>query len=121
MKLRVLAAFFAGAVLSPILLFPAWAALGPSWKKAAVTPIVICTYDQLQGFKPRGDDSPIPPTWKKEQVTPVALVGYQSVGGKFVPLHTDATIVPAWKSEAVTPWVEVVPDIVCDFVPKNAQ
>ena len=121
MKFRIFAAFFTGLVLGQFLLISTWAAIAPSWKKAAVTPVVICTYDLLYGFRPKGVDSHLAPNWKKTQVTPIVLVGYQSVGNKFVPLNTDATIVPTWRPEAVTPWVEVIPDTLGGFVPLRSR
>jgi hypothetical protein len=111
MKLRV-GSFLTGTFVGAIALstaFAAGGALGITWKKHQVRPVVLCRYDNIHGFVPKNAESAITaPSWKKEQVTPIVECRHDNIYD-FTPLQSDSKIMaPNWKKENVTPWVEVV-------------
>lgn len=123
MTTRNVASFIAGAVFGGIFLSTAFAAgLVPAWNRAAVTPVVLVTYDSVNGFRPAGSASSLAPSWTKEEVTPVVETTYNSLAG-FVPLrsNTPPSLGPHWTSAQVIPWTEVVYNSLGQFVTKSSE
>ncbi len=87
------------------------AAIGVSWPKAKVTPVVIVE-PSIGGFKPIGNSSMLN-RWSKSQVEPVLLVK-PSIGG-FVP-REGSNIGNRWGKKDVRPVVIVEPSV-SGFVP----
>ena len=90
------------------------AAIGVSWTKSQVTPVVIVE-PSIVGFKPIGS-SGIVNSWSKAQVKPVLLVK-PSIGG-FVP-RTGTSIGNQWSKKDVVPVMLVEPAIT-GFIPFRA-
>ena len=90
------------------------AAIGVSWTKSQVTPVVIVE-PSIGGFKPMGG-SAIGNRWAKSQIKPVLLVK-SGIGG-FVP-REGSSIGNQWSKKDVQPVMLVEPGIT-GFIPLRA-